>query len=284
MTIERTLEPGANYDRYIASYLSEGNKLFALLTMPRGEKPVSGWPVILFNHGYIPPKKYRTTERYETYVDAFARNGYIVFRPDYRGHGDSEGEPVSAYLHPGYVIDVLNATAAMKNFADADPNRIGMWGHSQGGFITLRAMVVDAAIRAGVIWAGAVASYPDMLEIWTQPQYIQPHSIPQGLGRWRQEMFNEHGTPAENPGFWQSISANSYLTDLSGPVQIHHGDRDADVPVEFSRILETQIRDAGGTVEYYEWAGADHNISQSFSAAMQHTLDFFDRYVKGSQP
>ena len=51
--------------------------------------------MIVFNHGYIPPAEYRTTERYVAYVDGFARNGYIVFRPDYRGHDQSEGECVA---------------------------------------------------------------------------------------------------------------------------------------------------------------------------------------------
>lgn len=62
--IEETLEAGSNYDRYVASYLSEGNKIFALLTVPQGEPPESGWPVIIFNHGYIPPAQYRTTLRF----------------------------------------------------------------------------------------------------------------------------------------------------------------------------------------------------------------------------
>lgn len=91
ITIEQTLEPGSNYQRYIASYKSEGLTIYALLTVPNGEKPESGWPVVIFNHGYIPPDQYRTTERYIAYTDAFSRNGYIVFRSDYRGHGNSEG-------------------------------------------------------------------------------------------------------------------------------------------------------------------------------------------------
>ena len=87
IVIEETLAPGTNYNRYVASYQSEENKIFALLTVPRGTKPATGWPVIIFNHGYIPPAIYRTTERYVAYVDAFARNGYIVLKSDYRGHG-----------------------------------------------------------------------------------------------------------------------------------------------------------------------------------------------------
>ena len=86
IVIEETLEVGANYNRYIASYQSEGLKIYALVTIPYGAMPPTGWPAIVFNHGYIPPTQYRTTERYVAYVDWLARSGYIVFRIDYRGH------------------------------------------------------------------------------------------------------------------------------------------------------------------------------------------------------
>ena len=46
ITIEETLPDGANYDQYIVSYLSEGLKIRALMTVPFGEKPATGWPVI----------------------------------------------------------------------------------------------------------------------------------------------------------------------------------------------------------------------------------------------
>ncbi|HET9911425.1 MAG TPA: alpha/beta hydrolase, partial [Anaerolineales bacterium] len=142
IVIEETLDPGVSYSRYYVSYLSEGLKIYALMTVPNGEKPVTGWPVIIFNHGYIPPAVYRTTERYIAYVDLIARSGYIVFRSDYRGHDRSEGEAGGAYSNPGYTVDVLNAVTSMKRYPDADPNRIGMWGHSMGGYITLRSMVI----------------------------------------------------------------------------------------------------------------------------------------------
>jgi len=126
ITIEQTLDSGSNYSRYIASYKSEGLKIYALLTIPNGEKPKKGWPVIIFNHGYIPPAEYRTTERYIAYTDGFSQNGYIVFRSDYRGHGDSEGTATGSYGSNGYTIDILNAVASMKKYKDADPNRIGL--------------------------------------------------------------------------------------------------------------------------------------------------------------
>jgi dipeptidyl aminopeptidase/acylaminoacyl peptidase len=285
LVIEQTLEAGANYDRYIASYLSEGLKIYGLLTVPRGTKPETGWPVIIFNHGYIPPEVYRTTERYVGYVDGFARNGYIVFKSDYRGHGSSEGEARGSYGRPDYTIDVLNALAAVRDYPDADPDRIGMWGHSMGGHITLRAMVISDEIKAGVIWAGVVASYPDLFARWRRTPEGQPTPTPNPTRRsWRGDMTEMYGSPEENPEFWASISANTYLADLSGPVQLHHGTADESVPLEFSLILEEQIQQVGGMVELYTYEGDDHNLANYFGLAMQRSIAFFDTYVKGATP
>ena len=143
LTLTQALPAGSNYRQSIATYLSDGLKINGLLTIPSGAAPTSGWPVIIFNHGFIPPAQYRTTERYVAYVDALARHGYIVFKSDYRGHGSSQGQPSSAYGTPDYTVDVLNALATLQQFPEADPNRIGFWGHSMGGHITLRSLVIN---------------------------------------------------------------------------------------------------------------------------------------------
>ncbi len=284
LTFEQTLEPGANYDRYIVSYISEGNKIFGLFTVPWYEPPRTGWPVIIFNHGYIPPDEYGTTTRYVDYIDALARSGYIVLSSDYRGHGNSEGEATGGYSSPDYTTDVLNALAAAKLYEDADPERIGMWGHSMGGFITLRAMVVSEEIDAGVIWGGVVVSYEDLFERWRRPDDGEPTPTPDPTvtrGRWRNGLIETYGTIEENPAFWAAISSNSYVADLSGPLQLHHSTTDSSVPVEFSEILYEQVQAAGLPVELYLYEGDNHNIFANFWTAMNRSIDFFDRHVKG---
>ncbi|HOU16060.1 MAG TPA: alpha/beta fold hydrolase [Anaerolineae bacterium] len=280
IVIEQTLSPGVNYDRYVVSYLSEGLKIYALLTIPRGEKPATGWPIIVFNHGYIPPAQYRTTERYVAYVDGFARNGYIVIRPDYRGHGDSEGEPANAYDTPAYTIDVLNAMASAKRLPEADPDRVGMWGHSMGGTIALRAMVVSDDIKAGVIWAGVVADYPELMDRW-QRRFLTPVAAGTPTPRRWGDILFTYGTPDENPAFWASIDPWAYLTELSGPLQLHHGTSDTSVPVEYSEDLYAQLQAEGVASELYIYPGDDHNLVGNFSAAMRRSVAFFDLYVKG---
>jgi fermentation-respiration switch protein FrsA (DUF1100 family) len=280
LVIEKALEPGADYSRYYVSYLSEGLKIYALLTVPSGERPAAGWPGIVFNHGFIPPEVYRTTERYLAYVDRLAQSGYIVLRSDYRGHDQSEGDATGAYGSPGYVVDVLNAVASLKRFAEADPKRLGMWGHSMGGYITLRSMVITGDIRAGVIWAGVVAPYPDLFARGlATPVGGTGTPAPRG-GRWRSQWAAQYGSPDENPGFWNSVSANAYLTDLSGPIQLHHGTADSSVPLAASQTLYEQMVAAGMPVEFYAYEGDNHNLSGFFTTAMNRTVEFFDRYLK----
>lgn len=277
ITIVKELAMGSNYRRYYAYYLSEGYKIYGLLTIPGGDVPPGGWPGIVFNHGYIPPEVYKTTERYIEYVNQLALNGYVVFRIDYRGHDQSEGVPEGAYGDPGYQVDVLNAVASLKRFEKINPQKIGMWGHSMGGYLTLRTMVINKDIKVGVIWAGVVASYPDLIYKWRRDR---PSTPPPNARRWRDTWIEQFGSPEQNPTFWDSISANSYLSDLSGPIQLHHGTKDGEVPLEFSQTLADQINAVGGTVELYTYEGDNHNISGFFSKAMSRTVAFFDKYLK----
>lgn len=281
IAIESTLPAGSNYQRYLVSYKSEGLKIFALLTVPNGNPPGGGWPAIVFNHGYIPPAQYKTTERYIAYTDAFSRNGYVLIRPDYRGHGNSEGRATGGYGTNDYTIDVLNALASIQKYPGVNPDKIGMWGHSMGGHITLRSMVVSPDITVGVIWAGVVASYPDLLAKWRrQNNSLTPFPTSSNRGGWRQGLIAEYGTPEANPDFWNSISSNSYVSDLSGPIQLHHGTADKSVPYEFSETLAEQMMQAGKEGEVYIYPGDDHDITGNFGVAMNRSVEFFNKYLK----
>ncbi len=283
LTIEQTLAPDVNSRQYIASYLSEDLKIYGLLTVPEGTKPPGGWPVIIFNHGYIPPDQYRTTERYVAYVDAFARNGYIVFKSDYRGHGSSEGKPESAYYSPAYAIDILNALASVKRYNEADPARIGMWGHSLGGNITLRDIIVNTKnIKAAVIWGGVVGSYYDLANNWQHRVAYRPPA-PELANRnsGRQQFISMYGAPATSSAFWNSIDPTAHLADITASVQLHTGGSDGEVPVVFSQNLYASLTKLGKIVEYYNYPGGDHNISSpDFELAMQRSIDFFNKYLK----
>lgn len=283
LQIVRTLAPGSHYRQYVASYQSEGLTIYGLLTVPDGQKPDGGWPVIIFNHGYIPPEQYRTTERYVAYVADLAKQGYIVFKPDYRGHGSSQGKPEGAYYSPAYTVDVLNALEAVKRYPEANPQKIGMWGHSMGGNITLRSLVIKPSeIRVAVIWGGVVGSYNDLLNNWQRRVRYQPS--PKEMANrvnYRKSLTDQYGTPAENPDFWNSLDPTAFLADITAPIQLHTGGNDEEVPPDFSSRLYEKLTALGKVAEYYNYPGGNHNISEpNYHTAMQRTISFFDRYLK----
>lgn len=288
IVIEQELSPGSNYARYVVSYKSEGLTQYAMLTVPNGcqnstlQESRTLCPAIVFNHGYISPSVYRTTERYVAYVDGFARSGYVVLKPDYRGHGNSEGRAEGGYGSPDYTIDVLNAFSSLQKYPDVDPDRIGMWGHSMGGHITLRAMVIDPDIKAGVIWGGVVGSYQDYQELWwNRREHRHPSPSPGQRGYWRRSLYEQYGTFDENPEFWASISATNFLGDLSGPIQLHHAEGDASVPYQLAENFYNLMTEKGLEVDWNLYPGDDHNISANFGKAMRRSVEWFDRYVKG---
>ena len=68
--------------------------------------------------------------------------------------------------------------------------------------------------------------------------------------------------------------------DTSGPVQLHHGTADAEVPVAFSDRYYADLLAAGKVAEYYIYEGDDHNIAAGFKDAMRRSLEFLDAHVK----
>ncbi|PIG98710.1 alpha/beta hydrolase family protein [Deinococcus sp. UR1] len=274
LTVRQTLAAGSNYTRQVVSYQSEGLRINALLTVPRGTPPKGGWPAIVFNHGYVPPKVYRTTERYVAYQDAFARAGFVTLKSDYRGHGSSQGEALGGYYAPGYTTDVMNALGSLKRDPRVNAARIGMWGHSMGGFLSLRAMAIDPNVKAGVIWAGVVGDYDQLMNSWTRRAPV-PASIPSAVLNLRKRAVEKYGAPREHPTFWNKLSANTYLRDLGGPVQLHIGTNDEDVPVAFHTTLAGQLRPLGKLGGNYVYPGDNHNLSLNLRTALNRSVQFF---------
>jgi dipeptidyl aminopeptidase/acylaminoacyl peptidase len=274
--IDETLPDGANYKRFIAHYKSDGLKIYGLFTVPKTEKPIGGFPAVVFVHGHLEPTIYKTTERYVAYQDRIARAGFVTFKPDLRGHGKSEGKSVNSNFSPGYVIDALNLVSALGKYPEVDPDKIGMWGHSMGGGITLRAMTVNPKIKAGVIWAGVVGDWQDLIERYRKR--IPWMNGPSGSSA--SAFLEKYGSPSAEVTFWNTTDAYNYLKDLGGPIQLHHGTADDSVPVEFSRHLHEAMEMAGKTSELYEYPGGDHNISgANFTRAMDRTVEFFKRIL-----
>jgi len=262
----------ASYTAYLTSYNSDGLKVNGLLTVPKGQGP---FPAVVFVHGYIAPTIYKTTEKYNDYVDYLARNGLVVFKIDLRGHGNSEGDPGGGYYSGDYVIDTLNARAALSGADFVDPERIGLWGHSMAGNVVFRALVAKN-VTAAVIWAGAVYTYEDMSEFRISDNSYRPPAEDSPVRKKREELNSTYGSFDPESSFWQQVVPTNYLEGVSGAIQVHHAVDDTVVDVGYSRNLMSILDNSQIGHELYEYTSGGHNITGSrFTLAMQRTVEFF---------
>jgi dipeptidyl aminopeptidase/acylaminoacyl peptidase len=281
ITFEEALPDGSNYHQHLVSYISEGNKIYGLLTIPFEEPPETGYKAIVFNHGYIPPAAYRTTERYLAYVDYLARSGFVVFKIDLRGHGQSEGLPSGTYFSPAYTIDAISALKSLQQLDIIDPQGIGMWGHSMAGNLVLRAMLVEPDIKAGVIWAGAVYSYDDFTKYRITDLTYQPPATPQSEQtpdprRATRSILDTYGMPDTQVDYWQAVSLTENIAFLESPLQLHHAQDDDVVNIGYAIDLAAVLQENDKAFEFYSYEGGGHNlVSPYFGQAMLRTVEFF---------
>ncbi len=281
VTFEEELGTTAHNSKHLVSYISEGSRIYGLLTIPRQEPPEGGFKAVIFNHGYIPPVNYRTTEGYTAYVDYLARSGFVVFKIDCRGHGNSEGEATGSYFSPGYTIDSITALKSLQQMDIIDPQGIGMWGHSMAGNLVLRAMLVETDIQAGVIWAGAVYSYDDFAKFGIDDNtYRPPQPSDSQAGsntrRRSQEIFDTYGRPDSQVDYWKAVSLTENIELLDSPLQLHHAQDDPVVTIGYSSELAAVLQESGKEYEFYIYESGGHNIiSPSFDQAMQRTVEYF---------
>jgi fermentation-respiration switch protein FrsA (DUF1100 family) len=279
-------EEHENYTSYLTSYTSDGLKVNGLLTIPKDgtgtieTKGTRKYPAIVFVHGYIDPQEYVTTERYIAYVDYLARNGFVVFKIDLRGNGQSQGTPGGGYYGSDYVVDTLHAYSALANAKFVNPKDIGLWGHSMAGNIVLRSMAAQPTIPAAVIWAGAVYSYVDQVKYGIHDLSYHPPSFTSRQNNSRTLLFEKIGSPSATSPVWKLIAPTNYLSDLKGAIEIHHAEDDDTVNVGYSRDLIALLDKTSVPHEFFTYPSGGHNISApSFDLAMQRSVEFFKKYL-----
>ena len=233
-TVKSLPDASGTYKSYMASFRSDGIRQYARLTVPDTTPPDAGYPFILFLHGYIGLEKAPGYSigcnpenlYYSELTDAFARAGFAVLAPGYRGHSTVKGIAAEGlkYLEAFdqgagistqfYAIDALNfaaglpsidATAFPAQSFNFDKSRYFLLGHSQGGDAGLTFLGAigegtheDLRPVQSVVWSGTFLPRLRALEEM-MPVASTPEAFLSGDGTWTGTATGKDGS--SNPNF-----------------------------------------------------------------------------------
>ena len=287
------------YKSYLIEYPSDGLMITGVMQIPVGEGP---FPVIVMNHGFFGRSVYRSGDGTDRASPYLAEHGYITLASDYRSWGESDIG--ASFFYSGLVTDVINLIQAIPSIPEADPSRLGIWGHSMGGGVTMKVLTIlggqntDAKInvKAAVLYSPVSADDADIINRWGMgcfgdiaegEQIVGCNSsdvIPIDLPRNLQDAYRFAASDADT---LKQISPFYHLDLVNVPIQIHYGTEDgkfiSGTPPEWSVKLTQGLRDAGKQVELLQYEGEGHSfIGQPWFDFMGRTLRFFDKYVKNT--
>jgi dipeptidyl aminopeptidase/acylaminoacyl peptidase len=287
------------YTSYLIDYPSDGLRITGVMQIPVGEGP---FPVIVMNHGFFSRSVYHSGDGTDRASPYLAEHGYITLASDYRSWGESDIG--ASFFYSGLVIDVINLIKAIPSISEADPSRIGVWGHSMGGGVTMKVLTVlggqnenaKTQIKAAVLYSPVSADDADIIDRWGMgcfgdiaegEQIVGCNSsdvIPMDLPRNLQDAYR---FAASDEDTLKEVSPFYHMELINVPIQIHYGTEDgkflSGTPPEWSVKLTQGLRDAGEQVELLQYEGEGHSfIGQPWFDFMGRTLRFFDKYVKNT--
>ncbi len=283
------------YTAYLIDYPSDGLTITGVMQVPKTAKPP--FPVIIMNHGFFSRSVYLSGDGTDRAAAFLNRYGYLTLSSDYRSWGGSDIGP--SLFYSGLVIDVINLLEALPFLPQADPQRVGMWGHSMGGGVTLKVLAVDSVhnpgrIRAAVLYSTVSADDADIIARWgpgcigdiasgerlygCNSSDILPLDLPPGLIQAYQNVAND-------PELLQQVAALHFLDEVTAPVQIHYGSADGEfyggTPPEWSKKAYQGFVQAGKQAELFAYQGEGHSfLADQWYAFMERSAHFFDKYVK----
>ena len=256
--IEETVADNVSYTSYIFSYPSDDLTIYGRMNIPKGNGP---FPVIVLNHGYFNQSSYQSGDGTQTMADILAMQDYLTLASDYRGFGKSENDLEGSRGHnPNYAIDILNLIASVPSLDKANQRKIGMWGHSMGGEVSLRTVEATDKIKALALWAPTSGRSSDNASFYGGRGSLRPTN----------NLDDDDGT-----------SPIDFLKYISAPISLHQGLSDTEVNPEWSKELNNALKKEGKAVEYFEYEGQDHNFRNlGWDLISERTLDFYSKNLK----
>ncbi|MBY9000154.1 MAG: S9 family peptidase [Candidatus Heimdallarchaeota archaeon] len=261
-------------EQYIKYPSFDGREIAATVYTPKLE-PGKKYPALVNVHGGPTGQYFRM---FDMFSQVFAHEGFVILNPNIRGSTGYGKEFMELNLKDwggGDGKDVVWAKRYLEKLDYVDPDKIGVFGGSYGGFMTFIQLTkyADEGWNAGSAWIG-------ISDLKTMFDKSKPHF---------QFVLLQHlGTYEENKEVYQNGSAMHFIENIKVPIQMIHGVNDPRCPVEESRQFRDKLIEMGWkeesegdkTYEYIEFADEGHGAYSDIGMRIRTFklfVDFFKR-------
>jgi dipeptidyl aminopeptidase/acylaminoacyl peptidase len=254
---------------------ADGMKIPAQLFLPPKARQGEKRPAVIFIHGGSRRQMLLGWHYLSYYHNSYALNqylasqGYVVLSINFRS-GTGYGMEFREALRYGATgasefNDVLGAGLYLKNRPDVDPEKIGLWGGSYGGYLTALGLA-----RASELFAAGVDIH--------------------GVHDWNVGIrtFVPNFNPLEDPERARVAFESSPMASVDSwrsPVLVIHGDDDRNVSFTETVALVEKLRQRGVEVEQLVFPDEVHSflLHSNWLKVFQAAADFLDRKLKGKR-
>jgi dipeptidyl-peptidase-4 len=223
----------------------DGTKLDAMMIKPPDFNPAKKYPVLISVYGGPQAQEVRNSWGGDDFLwhEMMAQKGYILFTLDNRGsYGRGHAFETPIYHHFGKVEldDQLTGVEYLKSLGYVDASRIGIWGWSYGGYMTLNAMFNAADVFKAGVSVAPVSDWRLYDTIYTE-RYM--------------------GGPQDNSDGYKNSSPANQAAKLKGKLMLVHGTGDDNVHfANTSEVLNEMIESGHYPASLMVFPGRGHLI------------------------
>ncbi len=267
---------GANVSAQSVHWTNEGFNVQGWLLGPKDVSHKQKHPMVVVVHGgpsaaatprYIAAGAQHGT-RFDFIHDLITR-GYYVFYPNPRGsygQGDAFTRANIRDFGRGDLRDILAGVDAVEKIAPVDDARLGIYGHSYGGWMTMWANTQTKRFNAAVAGAG--------IANWTS-YYGQ-----NGIDQWMIPFFG--ASVYDDPAVYRAASPIEFIRQAKTPTLIYVGERDVECPAAQSLEYWHGLKSIGTPTQLMIYAGEGHHFRKpaNLEDLRGRIVGWFDRYLK----
>jgi dipeptidyl aminopeptidase/acylaminoacyl peptidase len=250
------------------NWTSDGFSVQGWLLAPVKVQPGRKYPMIMVVHGG-PAAVVTSNFLWDQMTAGWLRNGYFVFEPNARGsfgQGEAFTRANVRDFGGGDLRDDLAGLDAVEKAAPIDDSRVGLFGRSYGGFMTM--WIVTHSQRFRVAAAGAGVS--DWMAYYGE----------NGIDQWMIPYFG--ASAYDDPAIYDRLSPIRSIKTVRTPVFLYVGEHDVECPVEQTREFWHGLRTFGVPTSLVIYADEGHQFHkrENVTDLNRRLVDWFDRYLK----